>query len=134
LPITSLMGRPAYGLGLLAALCATAAGAQTALDKRMQALEPHTRMIQLCNLSGLETFAKDKSVPKVDRVRIDALAAPTVESNIARGAGGAVRTQGHWVKFSYRCQLTPDRMRATNFSYVLEREIPRAQWEKFNLF
>jgi hypothetical protein len=25
-------------------------------------------------------------------------------------------------------------MRATHFSYVLEREIPKAQWEKFNLF
>jgi len=132
--ITWFLGQPARCLGMATTLLATAAGAQTTLDKRMQGLEPHTRMIQLCNLSGLETFAKDKSVPKVDRVRIDALAAPTVESNVARGAGGAVRTQGHWFKFSYRCQFTPDRMRATHFSYVLEREIPRAQWEKFNLF
>jgi len=132
--ITLFLRRLARGLGVAGTLLATTAGAQTALDKRMQALEPHTRMIQLCNLSGLETFAKDKSVPKVDRVRIDALAAPSVESNVARGAGGAVRTQGHWYKFSYRCQFTPDRMRATHFSYVLEKEIPRAQWEKFNLF
>jgi uncharacterized protein DUF930 len=129
-----LLRRPAHGLALAGTLIVTTASAQTTLDKRMQALEPHTRMIQVCNLSGLETFAKDKSVPKVDRVRIDALAAPSVESNVARGAGGAVRTKGHWYKFSYRCQLTPDRMRATHFSYVLEREIPRAQWEKFNLF
>ncbi|HEU0159466.1 MAG TPA: DUF930 domain-containing protein [Hyphomicrobiaceae bacterium] len=132
--IRFFLRRLAGGLGLAGALLAGTAAAQTSLDKRMQALEPHTRMIQLCNLSGLETFAKDKSVPKVDRVRIDALAAPTVESNVARGAGGAVRTKGQWYKFSYRCQFTPDRMRATHFSYVLEREIPRAQWEKFNLF
>jgi Domain of Unknown Function (DUF930) len=122
------------GILLASILLGTPAGAQTGLDKRMQALEPHTRMIQLCNLSGLETFAKDKKVARVDRVRIDALAQPTVESNIARGAGGAVRTGGHWYKFSYRCVLTSDRMRATHFSYVLEREIPKAQWEKFNLF
>jgi len=122
------------GILLAGILLGTPAGAQTGLDKRMQALEPHTRMIQLCNLSGLETFAKDKKVARVDRVRIDALAQPTVESNIARGAGGAVRTGGHWYKFSYRCVLTSDRMRATHFSYVLEREIPKAQWEKFNLF
>jgi Domain of Unknown Function (DUF930) len=121
-------------VGLAGILLGTPSGAQTALDKRMQALEPHTRMIQLCNLSGLETFAKDKKVARVDRVRIDALAQPTVESNVARGAGGAVRTGGHWYKFSYRCVLTSDRMRATHFSYVLEREIPKAQWEKFNLF
>lgn len=121
-------------VGLAGILLGTPSGAQTALDKRMQALEPHTRMIQLCNLSGLETFAKDKKVARVDRVRIDALAQPTVESNVARGAGGAVRTGGHWYKFSYRCVLTNDRMRATHFSYVLEREIPKAQWEKFNLF
>ena len=121
-------------VGLAGILLGTPVGAQTGLDKRMQALEPHTRMIQLCNLSGLETFAKDKKVARVDRVRIDALAQPTVESNIARGAGGAVRTGGHWYKFSYRCVLTSDRLRATHFSYVLEREIPKAQWEKFNLF
>jgi hypothetical protein len=121
-------------IGVAAIVLVTPAGAQTALDKRMQALEPHTRMIQLCNLSGLETFAKDKKVGKVDRVRIDALAQPTVDSNIAQGAGGAVRTGGHWYKFSYRCVLTHDRTRATHFSYVLEREIPKAQWEKFNLF
>ncbi|HEU0159821.1 MAG TPA: DUF930 domain-containing protein [Hyphomicrobiaceae bacterium] len=119
---------------MAAIVLVTPAGAQTALDKRMQALEPHTRMIQLCNLSGLESFAKDKKVGKVDRVRIDALAQPTIESNIAQGAGGAVRTAGHWYKFSYRCVLTHDRTRATHFSYVLEREIPKAQWEKFNLF
>jgi Domain of Unknown Function (DUF930) len=112
----------------------SSAGAQTPLDKRMQALEPHTRMIQLCNLSGLETFAKDKKVAKVDRVRIDALAEPSVESNVAKGVGGAVRTSGHWYKFSYRCVFTSDRMRTTHFSYVLDKEIPRAQWERFNLF
>jgi hypothetical protein len=115
-------------------LLATPAAAQSALDKRLGALEPHTRMIQLCNLSGLETFAKDKRVARVDRVRIDALAAPTVESNVAKGVGGAVRTGGHWYKFSYRCVLTADRMRATHFSYVLDQEIPKAHWERFNLF
>ena len=100
----------------------------------MQALEPQTRMIQLCNLSGLQTFAKDKRVAKVDRVRIDALAQPTVESNVAKGVGGAVRTGGRWYKFSYRCAFTSDRMRATHFSYELDKEIPKAQWERFNLF
>ena len=121
-------------VGLAGILLGTPVGAQTGLDKRMQALNRSTRMIQLCDLSGLETFAKDKKVAEFDRVRIDALAQPTVESNIARGAGGAVRTGGHWYKFSYRCVLTSDRLRATHFSYVLEREIPKAQWEKFNLF
>jgi len=121
--------------GLVAILVSAApAAAQTVLDKRMQALEPQTRLIQLCNLSGLETFAKDKRVAKVDRVRIDALAAPTVESNVAKGAGGAVRTGGRWYKFSYRCVFSADRMRATHFSYVLDKEIPKTQWERFNLF
>jgi len=119
---------------VLSLVASTPAGAQTVLDKRMQALEPQTRLIQLCNLSGLETFAKDKRVAKVDRVRIDALAAPTVESNVAKGAGGAVRTGGRWYKFSYRCVFTNDRMRATHFSYVLDKEIPKTQWERFNLF
>lgn len=124
------------GAWLLAAGTAlsTPAGAQNVLDKRLAALEPYTRMIQLCNLSGLEAFAKDKKVAKVDRVRIDALAAPTVESNSAKGAGGAVRTGGRWYKFSYRCAFSSDRLRATHFSYVLDQEIPKAQWERFNLF
>ena len=124
-------------LALVAAssLVAGPAGAQRAApDKRLLALEPHTRMIQLCNLSGLETVAKDKRMGKVDRVLIDALAQPTVESNVAKGAGGALRSKGQWYKFSYRCELTSDRTRATHFSYVLDQQIPKAQWEKFNLF
>src|SRR5262245_12181014 len=121
--------------GLVAILVsATPGDAQTVLDKRMQALEPQTRLIQLCNLSGLETFAKDKRVAKVDRVRIDALAAPTVESNVARGAGGAVRTGGRWYNFSYRCVFSYDRMRASHFRYVLDKELIKRQWERFNLF
>jgi hypothetical protein len=115
-------------------LFSTAASADTVLDKKMQALEPHTRMIQLCNLSGMQTFARDKKIARVDRVRIDALAPPTVESNLAKGSGGAVRTGGHWYKFSYTCAFTSDRMKSTAFTYALDREIPKAQWEKFNLF
>ena len=97
-------------------------------------LDPQTRMIQVCDLSGLQAFARDKSIKPADRVRVDALSAPKVHGNVISGAGGALRSGGLWIGFSFTCEVAADRMRTTAFRYVIGKAIPPGQWEKYNLW
>lgn len=127
--------RESIALAILAMAAYSAASqAQTGIDKRLMALEPNTRLIQVCNLSGLQTLGRDKAIAKVDRVLVDAISPPAVEGNTAKGSGGAVRSGKQWYRFSFTCALTPDRMKATAFTYKIDRQIPKEQWEKFNLW
>ena len=48
--------------------------------------------------------------------------------------GGAVRVKKHWYRLSFECELTPDQMKATSFSYKLGAEIPREEWEDLGLW
>lgn len=97
-------------------------------------LDPQTRMIQVCDLSGLQAFARDKSIKAADRVRVDALAPPKVKGNVITGSGGALRSGGHWIGFSFTCEVAADRMRATAFRYVIGQPIPPDRWQKYNLW
>jgi Domain of Unknown Function (DUF930) len=127
-------------LGFVASsVFASAALAQSRLDLSLMKLEPNTRMVQVCDLSGLKAMARAIKGAHPDGVRINALSEPNVTGNIVTGnivtgSGGAMRAGGRWINFSFSCALTPDRMKATAFSFAIGREIPQAQWEKYNLW
>lgn len=48
--------------------------------------------------------------------------------------GGAVRSGQRWYVLSFTCQLTNDLMKATSFSFVLGREIPKDAWDQYGLW
>jgi Domain of Unknown Function (DUF930) len=122
-------------LGFVASsVFASAALAQSRLDQSLMKLEPNTRMVQVCDLSGLKAMARAIKGAHPDGVRINALSEPNVAGNIVTGSGGAMRAGGRWINFSFSCALTPDKMKATAFSFAIGREIPQAQWEKYNLW
>ena len=48
--------------------------------------------------------------------------------------GGAVRMRGKWYALSFDCHLTPDHMRAKDFSFTLGAPIPKSKWQDLGLW
>ena len=48
--------------------------------------------------------------------------------------GGAVRANNQRYALSFTCNLTPDFMRATSFTFQLGAEIPKQRWDGYGLW
>ncbi|KAB2919614.1 MAG: DUF930 domain-containing protein [Hyphomicrobiaceae bacterium] len=128
------MRKVAVPAALAGCLLCSPTSAQTGMDRLLKKMDPQTRTMQVCDLLGLQTFTREKKLVKPDRVRINATSAPTVQGNVVSGTGGAVRTGGQWITFSFTCMVTPDRMKATAFTYTMGRPIPKNRIEALGLW
>ncbi len=128
------MRKVAVSAALAGCLFCSPVFAQTGMERLLKKMDPQTRMTQVCDLLGLQTFTREKKLVKPDRVRINATAVPTVQGNVVSGSGGAVRTAGQWLSFSFTCTVTPDRMKATAFTYTMGKPIPKNRIEALGLW
>lgn len=122
---------------LMAGVCLSAPAplyAQTPMEAALKKLDPTSRMMQVCDISGLATFARDKTLVRVDRVRVDAISPPRIDHALVAGNGGALRSGGDWFGFSFSCTIGADGLKATSFTYKVGQKIPKDQWEEHNLW
>jgi hypothetical protein len=123
-------------LGFAAALLvsispvAAAGKAQRGLD----ALEPTTRMIEVCDIAVSNRISKETQYSRVDRVVGGALADAVAAENIVTAYGAAFRDRGHWYGLRYSCTLSPDHTNAKSLRYAIGREIPESSWEQYGLW
>lgn len=132
------MTRPPFlfTLALVASLLSTTAleAATSRLSPGFMKMEPRTRSLQICNNKGSREIAKEKEFSRLDRVVVDAMSNPAVESNVISGDGGAFRSKGQWHQFQFKCILAQDRLSATSFTYQIGDIIPEDQWERYGLW
>lgn len=124
-------------MALVAGVCLLAPAsshAQTPMEAALKKLDPTSRMMQVCDISGLATFARDKKLARVDRVRVDAISPPKIDHALVAGNGGALRSSGDWFSFSFSCTIAGDGLKATSFTYKVGQKIPKDQWEEHNLW
>jgi hypothetical protein len=118
-------------VGLSLPLMAEAAS----VDQSLAKLAPEERAHEACALKGLEVLRKDPHLKKVDHVSASTGGHGAVLTGAMLTAKeGAVRANKHWYALSFSCQLTPDFMKATTFTYTLGKEIPQSDWERLNLW
>ena len=108
--------------------------AQSRLSPGFMKMEPRTRSLQVCNNKGSREIAKEKEFKRLDRVVVDAMSNPNVDSNVISGDGGAFRNKGQWHRFQFKCILAADRLSATSFTYQVGDIIPENQWERYGLW
>ena len=99
----------------------------------MTTLADTERVVQLCNIEGLEqirraapTYAPDTLVPY-------AMADMDGSGLTLIASGGAFRSRRRWFGVMFRCAVAPDYSGVTAFSFKLGAEIPPDQWEAHNL-
>ena len=121
-------------LALAAAVAATAAAADSRLDRSLKMLAPSERLVQLCDYTAMDHVRKESGKYRPDRAVADASAELRRKGNTLEAAGGAFRSRGKWYGITYRCAATPDNMKVLSFSYKVGPEIPQSKWASYGLW
>ncbi|WP_222877467.1 DUF930 domain-containing protein [Terrihabitans soli] len=122
---------------LCLALILIAGPALAAADKMqrsLEALEPATEMMEVCDIAVSAKISAETSYSQVDRVVADALKEPVADGDIFTATGGAFRDHGHWYGLRFICTLAPDHLSTQSLRYAVGNEIPESRWEEFGLW
>jgi len=121
---------------LLASLLtiAPAIASATTLDQSLAKLDPEERSRQACAAKGLDVMRKDVRLRRADRINASTTIPAVLKGTALTATTAAVRSAKKWYTISYTCQLSPDLMKATTFTFTLGTEIPKTEWEKLGLF
>jgi hypothetical protein len=122
-------------LWLLAPLlfCPLAARAGSINDQLMK-LDPEERAHQVCVIKGVDTLRRDGKLPKADRIKTSITGRAAFTGTQVATKGGAVRAKAHWYGLKFKCDVTPDQMKALTFTYEIGAEIPENKWEDLGLW
>lgn len=122
--------------GPLAVLCLCPLAAQAAsIDRQLQKLDPEARAQQVCVIKGIDTIRRDGKLPRADSLTTSTTTARATFSGTQVAAkGGAVRAKSHWYALKFKCDVSPDQMKALTFNYEIGAEIPEDEWEDLGLW
>jgi hypothetical protein len=119
---------------LAATFTTIADAANKRVENRLDALDPMTRLDQVCALEAMTRIRQDDKSLRPDRAITYALSAPEIKGSTMTGKGGALRSKGQWYRYSFTCKATPDHKTVSGFTYKLGAPIPEDQWETYGLF
>ncbi len=105
-----------------------------AFEDALAKLTPEFRAHQVCILRGLSTVKRERALRGADRMKTSIFSPAAFDGKKLVAKGGAVRAAGHWYALSFACDLTPDSMKATSFSFTLGGEVPARDWERLGLW
>ena len=120
--------------GIAAAFAMPAEAASKRVERKLEILDPATRLEQICAMETMARVHKDHNPYRPDRAIIYALSAPAIKDDTMTGDGGAFRSRGKWYRYSFTCKATPDHMAVSSFSYKIGGPIPEDQWERYGLY
>ncbi len=91
------------------------------------------RMVQLCNIEGLEQIRRAE--PKYDPDTLVGYAMSDLTSNglTISAAGGAFRSRRKWYGVAFKCTVAANFEGVTAFEFKLGDPIPQDEWEDHNL-
>ena len=91
------------------------------------------RVVQLCNIEGLEQIRRAEPKYDPDTLVSYAMADPVAAGMTLSAPGGAFRSRRKWYGISFKCTAAPDYQGVTAFEFKLGEPIPQDQWEEHNL-
>jgi hypothetical protein len=119
---------------LFFACCMPALVAAGPFDQALLKLEPEERSHQACIIKGLDVVRRDPRLRRADRMKTSIFSRAILNGTLLTAKGGAVRANSRWYGLSFTCNLTPDYMKATSFSFELGAEIPKQRWDEYGLW
>ncbi len=91
------------------------------------------RMVQLCNIEGLEQIRRAEPKYDPDALVGYAMADLAYDGMTISATGGAFRSRRKWYGISFNCTVAPGYEGVTAFEFKLGDPIPEDQWEDHNL-
>jgi hypothetical protein len=131
-----LVSKAYFKLVTLFAILGTAdvVHAAGSLERSLMKLSPEERAHQVCVVKGMETVRRDKRISKADRLMPDIYKRAQYDGGVVSAKGAAVRSGGHWYALSFTCTVSPDQLKALDFTFQLGDEIPPDTWAEVGLW
>ena len=104
------------------------------IESQLMKLDPEERAHQACIIKGVDTIRKDRKLPGTDRVKTSIGGRANYTGTQVSSKYGAVRAKSHWYALKFTCNVTPDQLKATSFTYEVGAEIPEAKWDDLGLW
>ena len=123
---------PAIGIGLV--LTATAAAADSRIERSLRKLAPRERLVQLCDYTAMKRIRHDNRKFRPDRAVADATTETRVGDDTVEAAGAAFRSRGKWYALSYTCKASAETLKVKSFTYKVGEEIPQSKWASYGLW
>ena len=109
---------------------------EPAMKKIRAALEtfaPSERLVQLCNIEGLEQIRRGAPSYDPDTLVSYAMSDPLTAGLTLSAPGAAVRSRRRWYEVAFKCTAAADLESVTAFEFKLGKPIPENEWEAHNL-
>lgn len=95
--------------------------------------DPGERVVQLCNIEGLEQIKRAAPQFAPDTLVSYAMADNSIAGLTLTATGGAFRSRRKWYGVSLKCTVGADLESVTSFEFQLGKPIPEDEWEDHNL-
>lgn len=96
-------------------------------------LESTERVIQLCNIEGLEQLHLARPDVLPDSISSGAFVPVTLKGLTLDAQGAAFRAAKEWFGLRFSCTVTPDVTAVSDYRYAIGEAVPRAEWESHDL-
>lgn len=96
-------------------------------------LERTERVIQLCNIEGIEQLRRARPGTTPDAIAPSAFQDVRVKGYVLTAPGAAYRAARNWYAVRFTCSVSPDLQRVTAFAFAAGDPIPKSLWEAHDL-
>lgn len=96
-------------------------------------IDPNERLVQLCNIEGLEQIRRADPGFYPDTLVSYAMEDTSTDGMTLLAPGGAFRSRRKWYGIAFKCTVAADFSGVTAFSFKLGAAIPEDQWDDHNL-
>ncbi|MEO8882260.1 MAG: DUF930 domain-containing protein [Devosia sp.] len=101
--------------------------------KTLSTFADSEKIVQLCNMEGLEQIRRADPHSNPDVLVSYAMADFTVDGFTLSADGGAFHSGKAWYAIRLRCTITPDYAGVADCQYALGPPIPKREWASHNL-
>lgn len=103
------------------------------VKKALPTLETTERVIQVCNIEGLEQLARARPGTLPDSISPSAFKGVEVKGYTLEAPQAAYRAARSWFAFRFSCTVKQDFTGVTAYSFAIGVPIPRDQWDAHDL-
>lgn len=101
--------------------------------RELRGLTTSERVVQLCNIEGLEQIRRAAPEYDPDTLVPYAMSPLTASGRTIGAAGGAFRSRRKWFGVAFTCTVGSDLQSVTAFEMTLGDAVPEDQWEAHDL-
>lgn len=103
------------------------------IRKSFESLAGSEKLMQLCNIEGLEQIKRAEPKFDPDTLVSYAMSDPVAAGLTLGASGGAFRSRRKWYGVAFQCTVGRDLKSVVAFQFTLGQAIPEDQWEDHNL-